>query len=54
LPRLGSRVLECAAEGRADVIVSGDRHLLKLAKYQGASIATVRQFMESTQTGEKG
>jgi len=25
------RVLECAVEGGADVIVSGDRHLLKLS-----------------------
>jgi predicted nucleic acid-binding protein len=43
------RVLECAVEGRADMIVSGDRHLLKLAKYQGVPIVTVRQFMDSTE-----
>jgi uncharacterized protein len=49
-----NRVLECAAESGADVIVSGDRHLLKLAKYQGTSIVTVRQFMESTQAGQEG
>jgi uncharacterized protein len=42
-----NRVLECAVEGRAELIVSGDRHLLKLAKYQGISIVTVRQFMDS-------
>jgi uncharacterized protein len=44
-----NRVLECAVEGRADLIVSGDRHLLKLGKYQGISIVTVRQFMDSTE-----
>jgi putative PIN family toxin of toxin-antitoxin system len=27
-----NRVLECAVEGHADVILSGDRHLLKLGK----------------------
>jgi predicted nucleic acid-binding protein len=36
-------------EGRAGVIVSGDRHLLKLATYQGIAIVTVRQFLESTE-----
>jgi|SRR5271154_5605178 len=43
------RVLECAVEGRADVIVSGDRHLLKLSKYQDIPIVTVRQFMDLTE-----
>jgi putative PIN family toxin of toxin-antitoxin system len=48
-----NRVLECAVKGEADVIVSGDRHLLELARYQGISIITVRQFMESAETSEK-
>jgi uncharacterized protein len=43
------RVLECAVKGEADVIVSGDRHLLKLGNYQGISIVTVRQFLESAE-----
>ncbi len=45
-----NRVLECAVAGRAGLIVSGDRHLLKLAEYQGISIVTVRQFLESAET----
>ena len=44
-----NRVLECAVKGEADVIVSGDRHLLNLANYQGISIVTVRQFLESAE-----
>lgn len=40
------RVLECAIAGRADCIVSGDRHLLKLQRYEGISIVTARQLME--------
>jgi putative PIN family toxin of toxin-antitoxin system len=40
------RVLECAVAGRADTIVSGDRHLLKLGSYDGTQILTVRQFMD--------
>jgi putative PIN family toxin of toxin-antitoxin system len=45
-----NRVLECAMKGRADLIVSGDRHLLKLANYQDISIVTVRQFLDSTES----
>jgi putative PIN family toxin of toxin-antitoxin system len=44
-----NRVLECAVEGEADVIVSGDRHLLKLSNYQSISIVTARQFLESAE-----
>ena len=39
------RVLECAVAGRADYIVSGDRHLLKLGSYDDIPILTVRQFL---------
>jgi len=35
-----NRILECAITGNADLIVSGDRHLLKLKSYQ--SIPVVR------------
>lgn len=41
------RVLECAIAGRADYIVSGDRHLLKLRTYENIPIVTVRNFMDS-------
>ena len=44
-----NRVLECAVKGEADLIVSGDRHLLRLAEYQGISIVTVRPFMETAE-----
>jgi uncharacterized protein len=39
------RILECAVAGRADYIVSGDRHLLKLGSYDGIAILTIRQFL---------
>jgi len=42
-----NRVLECAVAGRADCIVSGDRHLLRLGAFEGTPILTVRQFMEA-------
>jgi putative PIN family toxin of toxin-antitoxin system len=40
------RVLECALAGRVDMIVSGDRHLLKLGAFEDIPIMTVRQFMD--------
>jgi len=43
------RVLECAIEGRADFIVSGDRHLLRLASFKSIPILTVRQFFSAAQ-----
>jgi len=38
-------VLEAALAGGADVIVSGDRHLLALREFQGIRILTARQFV---------
>ncbi len=39
------RVLECAVEGRAGTIVTGDRHLLVLKDFQGIRILTPREFL---------
>jgi len=39
-------VLACALDGQADLIVSGDRHLLDLEVYQNIPILTVREFLE--------
>ncbi len=36
-----NRVLECAIEGAADAIVSGDRHLLELGSFEGVEILKV-------------
>ena len=33
-----NRVLECAVDGKADLIVSNDHHLLKLKTYKGIPI----------------
>jgi putative PIN family toxin of toxin-antitoxin system len=41
------RVLECAVSGKADYIVTGDRHLLRLAEYRGIRIVRVREFLDS-------
>jgi putative PIN family toxin of toxin-antitoxin system len=39
------RYLECAVEGDADYLVTGDRHLLELAVYREVEILLPREFM---------
>jgi len=41
-----NRYLECAVEGDAEYVVSGDQHLLQLATYQRIKILTPREFLE--------
>ncbi len=38
------RILECAADGKADLIVSNDRHLLNLKEYAGIPIVAGVDF----------
>jgi putative PIN family toxin of toxin-antitoxin system len=37
--------LEAAVEGRADCIVSGDKHLLRMKRFRGIDIWTVDEFL---------
>ena len=39
------KILACAIDGQADVIVSGDPHLLDLGTYRQIPIVTVREFL---------
>ena len=39
-------ILECAAAGGSEYLVSGDKHLLKVGQYQGVKIVTPTDFME--------
>ncbi|HZW54842.1 MAG TPA: putative toxin-antitoxin system toxin component, PIN family [Nitrososphaerales archaeon] len=39
-------VLEAAYNGRADYIISGDAHLLKLESYRGVRIVTIDEMLE--------
>ena len=41
-----NKILECALVAGADIIVSGDRHLLKLGKFRKTKILTPRQFFD--------
>jgi putative PIN family toxin of toxin-antitoxin system len=40
------KFIACAISGRAQYIVSGDRHLLKQSGYEGLKIVTPRQFLD--------
>jgi len=40
-----NNVLSCALAAQADYIVSGDRHLLDLASYEGVEILDAAQFL---------
>ncbi len=38
------RIIECAVDGKADIIVSNDQHLLDLEAYAGIPIVAGRDF----------
>jgi len=42
-----NRILECAVEGKADVIVSGDHHLRDLKSYQGIPVVRPIDFLRT-------
>lgn len=39
-----NKYTECAVEGRAEIIVSGDRHLTKIRTYRGIRILNPQEF----------
>jgi uncharacterized protein len=41
-----NRILECAREAGAELIVTGDRHLLDLVTYEGIAIVTLAAFLD--------
>jgi putative PIN family toxin of toxin-antitoxin system len=41
-----NKILECALAARADIIVSGDKHLLNLGKFKKTRILTPRMFFD--------
>jgi putative PIN family toxin of toxin-antitoxin system len=41
-----NRILECAVEGKASYIITGDFHLLKLSRYRDIEIVNAFTFLE--------
>ena len=41
-----NRILECAVAGAADIIVTGDRAMLRLKKYSEIRLLSLREFLD--------
>ncbi|RLF60637.1 MAG: putative toxin-antitoxin system toxin component, PIN family [Thermoplasmata archaeon] len=41
-----NKIIECAIDGEADFIVTGDHHLLELKSYKSIKIITPAEFLE--------
>ena len=46
-----NRILECALEAKAGIIVTGDRHLLNLGEYEGVIIVNLAAFLNGEVAG---
>ena len=40
-----NRILECAFGGKADVIVTGDKEMLKLKEHKGVKIISLKEYL---------
>ena len=47
-----NRILECALDAHADIVVTGDRHLLGLKKFQDIAIVRLADFLRMFPDGE--
>ncbi len=47
-----NKYLECAAEGEAHYIISGDKHLKGLKEYQGIKILNPTAFLDVVKKGK--
>ncbi|TFH30662.1 MAG: putative toxin-antitoxin system toxin component, PIN family [Deltaproteobacteria bacterium] len=41
-----NRILECAVEGKADAIVTGDKAMLALGAYQGIRLISLAEYLD--------
>ena len=44
-----NRILECAVEGKANYVVTGDSHLLKLRRHLNIEVLNAAAFLEKTE-----
>jgi uncharacterized protein len=40
------KFIECAIASKTEIIVSGDKHLLKVTGYQGINVLKPREFVD--------
>ena len=43
-----NRILECAVEGGAEVIVTGDKAMLTLRRFRGVRLLSLREYLEDS------
>lgn len=41
-----NRILECAVSGNADVIVTGDKEILRLGEYEKIKVISLKEYLE--------
>ncbi len=46
-------ILACTVDGEADVILSGDRHLLGLGSFRGIPVLTIRAYLDRLNESEE-
>jgi putative PIN family toxin of toxin-antitoxin system len=44
--RADNRILECAAAGNADMIITGDKAMLKLKRYGNTRIISLKEYLQ--------
>lgn len=48
-----NRILECAVEGKAEVIVTGDKAMLAIGRYEGIRLITLADYLDKPRGGRK-
>ena len=48
-----NRILECALEAQADVVITGDKHLRQLETFRGILIVSPGEFLEIHRAGPR-
>lgn len=48
-----NRILECAVEGKADAIVTGDKAMLAVRQYEGIRLITLAEYLDKPRGGRK-
>lgn len=48
-----NRILECAVEGKAETIVTGDKTMLAVRQYEGIRLIPLAEYLEKPRGGRK-
>jgi putative PIN family toxin of toxin-antitoxin system len=48
-----NRILECAVEGKAEAIVTGDKAMLAIGEYEGIRLITLAEYLDKPRGGRK-